>query len=245
MAIPNLTVEEIVELIKHSQIPNLVVEGVHDAFLYRLIEDSIDRPNVSIVICGGRSNLLQIYRRRNEFIKTRVAFLADLDMWLFSIVPSEYQGIIWTTGYSIENDLFSGSTILRFLTSVEQEDFRKTVCSLSRWFAFEVQRFLKGLEPNVDVHINRIVPTGRTDLSHTYLQRICYIEPPEEFVTDIRDNYVLKLRGKNILQLLIRYLSKKGRLSKFSKMNLLEICFRQKNHKYVKRIINSIRTILA
>lgn len=104
MPVPVPTPDEIVQLLKHTSMPTLLVEGPSDADLFRIIETRSGLLGGTVLSCGGRSALLQIYERRAEFSHLKCAFLADADMWHFGSVPPQYTGIIFTTGYAIENE---------------------------------------------------------------------------------------------------------------------------------------------
>jgi hypothetical protein len=99
-----LTVEEIVSLLRHSSVPTILVEGSEDVMVYRWLKQHIKPLKASAIQCGGREKLLSVYKRRNEFSHIKTAFLADQDMYVFLGIPSDYSDIIWTAGYSIEND---------------------------------------------------------------------------------------------------------------------------------------------
>ncbi len=91
-------------------------------------------------------------------------FLADRDMWLYSGIPSEFKEIVFTHGYSIENDVLCCTAVHRLLTADERRRFASTLKQLARWFALEVNEYLAGRAAVVDVHINQIVPLGETTL---------------------------------------------------------------------------------
>ena len=110
---------------------------------------------------GGRETLLAVYQRRNEFAHLPVAFVADRDLWLFSGIPPGYPDIIWTEGYSIENDLYAGASLEDLLNADEVDEHRQVLDLIIEWFAFEVEEYLAGREPRVDTHCNEIVPLGR------------------------------------------------------------------------------------
>ena len=75
---------------------------------------------------GNKNKLLRVYKRRNEYAHLPIAFVADRDMWLFSRIPSCYHGIIWTQGYSIENDLYAGAELENLLNAEEAETSTST-----------------------------------------------------------------------------------------------------------------------
>ena len=104
------SVEEIIsELSKPTALLKVLVEGKDDALVYRYIEGklndliSIDN-KADVIICGGRLELIEVFESREKFKNTKVVFLADKDMWFFVGVPKDYEDIVFTDGYSIEND---------------------------------------------------------------------------------------------------------------------------------------------
>ena len=81
-----------------------------------------------------------------------VAFVADKDMWLFSGIPSNYDGVIWTDGYSIENDLYAGTELENLLDAEEALEHQQTLNAIVEWFAFEVEECLAGKPFEVKIH---------------------------------------------------------------------------------------------
>ena len=95
-------------------LPTVVVEGKHDTEIYEKIRQlfgSPHLPRIDPLPVGGKPNLLEIYERRAKFSsKVPVAFMADPDMWVLEDpygMLEKYKGIIWTAGYSLENDLYA------------------------------------------------------------------------------------------------------------------------------------------
>ena len=114
-----------------------------------------------IVRWAGRETLLAVYKRRSEFAHLPVAFVADRDLWLFSGIPPIYHDIIWTEGYSIENDLYADANLENLLDADEVEEHQQVLEAIIEWFAFEVEEHLACRPAQVDKHCNEIVPLGR------------------------------------------------------------------------------------
>src|SRR4051794_1832260 len=104
MARTVLTTDEIVAALKRSNLPTIICEGDNDVVVFREIEYLLKSRRVDFVPSGGRPALLEIFRRRHEFPLLPVMFVADKDMWIFDSIPTEYCDIVFTNGYSIEND---------------------------------------------------------------------------------------------------------------------------------------------
>jgi hypothetical protein len=241
-----LTVDEMVAVLVRSNIPTIVVEGDDDIIIYRWLEKQIPPFQGDIFPCGGRTTLLSLYERRSEYAHLKTAFLADKDMWLFSTVPHCYSEIIWTTGYSIENDLYADSTLEDLLDAVEEHDFRTVLQIIVEWFAFEVEEYRRGNNPEVDTHPNEIVRLGTDRIADEFKLRRGFQSPTFTTIAEIQDNYKLNLRGKILFELLARYLSAPARTAKHSKKALLEIGLKtKKDNFYLHRIVKEINSALG
>lgn len=215
--------EELVQALRRSHLPTIVVEGRDDMLVYRWLENQ-PTSNIDILPCGGRSILLQVFLRRTEFAHLPCAFVADKDMWLFASIPQDYQDIIFTEGYSIENDLLDGSSIPQLLSESEKGEFCELCELLSLWFAFEVEQEMQGLDSNVSLHPNQLVPRGSKAIDHTALSPRTFKEPDPGLVQQIQNSFHLLFRGKSLVEVYARILSTPGRFSRFSAHNIIELC---------------------
>jgi len=116
------TADEMVSYLKSSSLPTILVEGRDDEMIYDWLEERFSSHNAFVLPCGGRTVLLAVYERRGEFSNKKTAFLADRDIWLFTAIPPEYLDIVWTEGYSIENDLYAGTNLEVLLDSDEASE---------------------------------------------------------------------------------------------------------------------------
>lgn len=112
-------VKQAIGTLSRSTLPTVVVEGENDPPIYRKIEDLLGKdPYIDSLPVGGRDNLLEIYERKEEFPQVPVAFMADPDMWVledpFNMLKT-YEDIIWTAGYSLENDLYADGNPLSLI----------------------------------------------------------------------------------------------------------------------------------
>ncbi len=240
------TENELVATLRRSQLPTVIVEGKEDERIYRWVEARIGTRNANVLPVGGRDMLLAVYKRRNEYAHLPVAFVADRDMWLFSGIPTHYHGIIWTQGYSIENDLYAGADLENQLESDEAREHQQVLASLIKWFSFEVEEHLAGREAQVNKHCNEIVPIGVTEMDLEFRTQRGFRPPGNELYHRIRDGYKLQLRGKSLFQILLRFLNAPGRGTRYNTSTLHEIAFKQTNpHELMNRLINLIeRTIM-
>lgn len=218
MPLPDIKVNKVDELVatlRNSQKPNIVVEGKNDTIIYRRLVERIGIFKVDFHASGSRTKLLQVYDRRSEFSDVPVAFIADRDMWLFSGVRAGYDDIIWTRGYSIENDLYVSAELENFLEIHQIEAHGKTLDAVCAWFAFEVEEFLKGNPAYVAEGLDEIVPRGKTDLDNEFCKRRGFFPSHERGYQQIREDYGLRLRGKLLFQILLRFLNATDRELRF------------------------------
>ena len=241
MPLPSPTVEELVAALRRSALPTVLVEGQEDMRIYRWVEARLGNRAANVLPTGGRDKLLSVYERRQEFAKLPVAFVADKDMWLFSGIPSNYDGVIWTDGYSIENDLYAGTELENLLDAEEALEHQQTLNAIVEWFAFEVEECLAGKPFEVKIHCSRVVPFGQTQMDENFRKSRGFRPPGEEIHRQIREAYQLQLRGKQLFQMLVRFLSASDRSSKYSYDNLSEMAFKMTpSHALMNRLIQEI-----
>ena len=235
------TADELVATLRQSELPTVVVEGKDDMRIYRWLEARIGNTKAHVQATGGRNTLLAVYRRRHEFSNLPVAFVADKDMWLFSGIPTEYSDIIWTQGYSIENDLYAEAKLEDMLDAHEVDEHEKKLYAIIKWFAFEVEEFLAGSAPEVDRSCNVVVPPGKTDMDEDFSRRRGFRFPNVELIQQIKEAYQLKLRGKLLFEILVRFLNARGRGTKYNRYSLHEIAVKTSEpHPLMNQLIGEI-----
>ena len=217
----NITVPELVEVLRNSNLPNIIVEGKDDVIIYRtLVEDYFTEEYIEIHQAGGREPLLCLYEvlsdaeKQGDYRHRPVVFIADRDMWLFRGIPPRYEDIIWTIGYSIENDLYSSAGFRKYVRDLNYDE---VLTSISTWFAWKVKEYLENNPPSktfttireeipakeIDINCNRIVPEGSTQLA----DGLNFLPEYHERSQEVRNNYHNQLRGKLLFDLLWRFLS--------------------------------------
>ena len=169
----------------HSKLPTLVVEGITDEVIYKRSRRMIYREleaqsDVEILIANGRDNLLEVYENKKDFEnQVAVAFMADQDMYVFGRIPKCYSDIIWTSGYSIENDLYSDGRPEKLIPSRNTSQYSSELEKAIQEFARSVALWkAKGCSTTADT-----------------LEESCQKE--------IKTNPALKLRGKTLFELLL------------------------------------------
>ena len=203
---------------------------------------------IDILSVGGRPNLFAVYDRRSEFVHLPVAFIADRDKELFTQLPVGYEEIIWTQGYSIENDLYAGAdpSLENLMDPQEAAEHKQLLDTIIKWFAFEVEEFLAGRIPEFNHHCNEVVPQGQTEWIMVFANAEDFAALIQNFEQQIREAYQLQLRGKQLFQVLVRFLSAPNRSAKYSYHGLYEIAFKMTpSHPLVHRLIQDIEHKIA
>tara|TARA_R110001606_G_scaffold82895_3_gene189668 strand:- start:44 stop:805 length:762 start_codon:yes stop_codon:yes gene_type:complete len=240
------TVDEIINSLKRSSIPIILIEGNDDAFIYRWLKSHLGSTVVSLQPCGGRTNLFTIYDRKSEFSDKNVVFVADKDAYRFLPIPTDKSDVIFTTGYCIETDIYEGSNISHFLDDEDLENHRLLRNIIGKWFAFEVEKLLTSQSEapalQVSDHINVVSPPGLNKICQMFSNTIEYAHPSEEYVNSVFSDYNLNIRGKQLFQMLSRFLSYKGRFSRFNDKNLIEIALKQGGNEYLERLVKDIKS---
>ena len=245
MAIGLLTANELIATIRNSAMPTVLVEGPTDAYVYRAVEAEAKLSFGTLLPCGGRSTLLEIYRRRDELRDRRCAFLADRDMWIFSGIPSEYTDVIFTSGYSIENDLFSDGAVERLFDEIEQRVFADLVAAVTRWFTFEAEEFLANREHRVGDHLDRLIKPGTVGLCPDWCRARGFREPDTRFCSEVRSEFRMKLRGKHLAAIYHRILHAPQRRSKYVPANLIELASKSPGNLALFALCDKVRAALA
>ena len=198
---------ELVVLLRNSQLPTVVVEEPSDVRIYsRWIEQRLfGTYRVDVLHVGGRINLLSLYERRSEFAHLPVAFVANKGMWSFSETPKPYSDIICTQGYSIENDVYAISGVENLLDPARTGEHWLVRESIIRWFAFEVERYLAGMLPEVNIRLDNLVPKGNTEVEKAFLDRRGFHWPGTQITEKISDEYRFNLPGKLLFEMVARF----------------------------------------
>ena len=236
----DLTVDEIVDTLKRSSLTTVLVEGKDDILIYRWIESEIGVVNANFFPCGGRDKLLQVFERRSEFPDLKAIFVADKDAYVYVNPPENLAEIIWTNGYSIENDLYFGRNIESLLDNQEKEIFTTSLNSFIEYYAFEIENYLEGREFCFRNHPQHLICDIQNIVKQDFLEQINFVKAKDEVVENLRENYDVLIRGKSLFALLTRILSKHNRPIKHKKLTLLEHCYRtHKSEKFIE-LINKI-----
>lgn len=220
---PLATVDEILSTLKNSQLPTIIVEGSDDLLVYLRLEELLYEENVSVLSAGGRKNVLSIFDRANEIPKNKkVIFIADKDIWVLTGIPNNYiaKNLLFTNGYSIENDAFQDCDLPKFMSNSEKDKFEKELERFLLWYSIAVERHINHGDESIKNHPNHILDNIKE------FQDLTSLKDGESFPTqrfeELKSDYKNLIRGKSLVQLAIRQLSYKGRQTRYSENNFLE-----------------------
>lgn len=235
------TVNEIVSILKHSDLTTILVEGKDDMLIYRWMEnDHLKAKDVHFFPCGGRNKLLEVYERRAEFSQIKTVFVADKDAFIYDEnLPEKYSEVVWTKGYSIENDLYHGKQIEKLLDSEEDINFRTALKNFITYYGYSVERYQKTKKEHFANRPEKVL-SDNYELNSDFLKKVQFIQPTKDTITYLSEDYDLLLRGKNLFDLLLIFLSHKDRKIKHNKKALLESCFKLHPNEAIKNLIISI-----
>lgn len=169
-----------------SDLPTVIVEGRDDQVIYTWMRRLLNVPTkIDVLPVGNRDNVIEIYERRSEFdSRLPVAFMADLDKWVFDKRdkggPAVYSDIIWTKGYSLENDLYSDGNPENTIAPAHQEAYKDALDAAIQDFAKDVAIWAS---------------YGRTP------------DPAviKKYYNEIWEEYQLRLRGKTLFNVLHKF----------------------------------------
>ncbi|MBR2507293.1 MAG: DUF4435 domain-containing protein [Bacilli bacterium] len=238
------SIDELIGMLNHSSQPTILVEGIDDMRWYRCFEQEF-YGNAQVFQVGGRKMLFKLYMRRHE-ITSKVVYVADRDMYVFGHVPRQYKDIIFTKGYSIENDLLSKSMVVQALFLGKDKDrLGKLLPPLAKWFAFCVEEFKSGKFPVLTDAPQCVISEKAkiAEIRPEYKIKIGFYEPDVNLEQKILRDFDLKFRGKNLSQVYALIFSKrkhKEEGAKFSDVQLLEIAAKDIRSKARKRLVRMI-----
>ena len=242
----DFTVEELIAYLKRSDLPAVLVEGRDDMTIYRWVEDASTVGLGAVIPCGGRSQVLEIARRQQEIAPRKVAFLIDSDSDSVWETEEDIENAIWTEGYSIENDLFATGVISQLMTSEEKNDFEQVVDLLTAWFLNCLICVKEGSDAKLCCHSREVVDHKSLELRSDFTIDEEFEEKYRDACSRVRDHPLKFIRGKNLFDSSLVYLSDRGRRSKYSRQNLYELCAinYDKSSELVERL-SQIQQILA
>lgn len=239
------TVDEIYALLRKTSIPTVLVEGKDDIIFYRRIEEELRSLDIDMLPAGNKDAVMEIRRRiKNNPINVPVLFVVDNDLWVHSFIstPEIVDDLITTSGYSIENDLFSDGDIESLLGLNEKLIFQRELIKFTHWYALSLSRHLISDTSGFRLHPGKVLDNEEFYVRETMLKD--GESYPNKIYNEINSNYAHFLRGKSLFALILRQLSHQNRSVKFSGRQLMEFCASRKGanfQKICKKINNSFQ----
>lgn len=219
-----ITESELVSILQHSSLPTLLAEGKDDLILLRRLENKFANAGLSVLPADGRDLVLKVYARRDEIPADKtLLFMVDLDTWIHSGIPCDYlhSSVLFTEGYSIENDLYRDGDLERLFLPHERQAFLYELERFLTWYALALSRHLNDQSVEIAVHPTKLFAS---DEHYASACNLCAGEVyPVELREQLRRDYSRLVRGKSLLSLILRQLSAASRSAKFSAKTLLEI----------------------
>jgi hypothetical protein len=219
----DISIDETIALLKKTSLPTIVVEGADDMIVYRHMEESLSAFGVSVLPVGGRKNVLEIFSRRGELPNSvKITFIADQDIWINIGIPPEYHhdSLVFTGGYSIENDIYTDGELWKLLRRDEVTKFDKEVSAFLCWYALALSRHLQNASEVIKFHPNHVLdPDHHTGLLSLQTGELY----PDKLHEELSNDYQKTLRGKSLMALLIRNTSYSGREPHHNSKALMEM----------------------
>ncbi len=179
--------------------------------IYRRFEDNLAHVGVSVLPVGGRRKLLQVFDRRHEIpLSVKAIFIADQDTWINSGVPREYQDqkLLFTDGYSIENDVYRDGELWKLLQIPDRNRYEEEIKIFVEWYALALSRHLADSTCTIALHHDHV-------LNPAQKSALLALQPAESYPNALRqeilNDYGRLLRGKSLFPLFIKHTNAKGR----------------------------------
>jgi hypothetical protein len=194
---------EILATIQHSSAPILLVEGRDDMQVIRRLVDTV--PNLSPLPCGSKKMVLQIYEecKQQGIRENACVFLVDRDLWVFDGIPTQYDNLLTTSGYSIENDALDISLDDKIFHSDDQKLILNNMKKeLSRWYAFEVYQHKQSKACIMNVSIHKLLDFQKDSDCKLRIEAIrpSFVEQTPNNVQLIYNNFNSVFRGHNLFE---------------------------------------------
>ena len=202
--ISGITSTELIATIERSNIITILVEGRDDMSIYDILFEDTNEDLISIVQTQGRNTLLKTYTEaKKKGLLGKCIFIADSDLYVFEGIPQQYEDIIFTTGYSIENDIVADCVMIKnLLHDIGCRIFESGKHLLSKWFAFYVEQHTKGKDVKADIKplaLLEITDCGKIVERVGALEKVGFEQPSDDMIANVEKNFSLKFRGKNLI----------------------------------------------
>lgn len=204
-----LSKDDAVSLIEKSSLKTVLTEGVTDYSVMRRMEDQLRELEIDFLPVGGRNMVLSVWESLSTERKKSVLAFVDLDDWLYSEIPLQYQeaGIYHTIGYSIENDLFidGKEAIFRLMDNNEIKNFECCIAHLSNHHALFISQIIDGQRSSIGESAYTLLQKPAQSLNHQQ----------KEIFDTLISHFPQYMRGKTIIETLARNFGERTSPPKF------------------------------
>ena len=226
----------------------VVVEGVDDIVVYRNLITLYRAKGIKVLPAGGRDKVLEVF---DDLSKTphlnKAIFIVDQDSWIFSGIPFKYQHerIIYTGGYSIENDVYLDKQLEALMQGTGvYASFQADLQIYLSWFALAITRFCtdnNSCSEKLDVHPTTFFENQLSIDTHRALKTEEVF--PQQTYDDLLVNYALKFRGKCLLPLAVRSLGQRPGEAKYNTKTIMEETACTGRGTYLNRIFSEVEEL--
>lgn len=208
----------------------LVVEGREDDFIFRHLENYGDLSFITQEV-GGRNNVFKLEKELRG--KSNIRFLADKDFFWFNKGFNDYPGIIFTFGFSIENDILSEEKMTELLLNKENKEFYNTgKISLVHWLSYQLYKLDNSRQVDAKSAFQLLeAETGQ--LKEKLPDNIS-----NEKVKLIEQNFGVCMRGKTLLSFFC--MASKINSVNYTESQLVDIAVKQKHNNKFKELVDRI-----
>lgn len=240
-------INEFIAMVKNSDLFTVFIEGSDDVVFYEPLELLCDDAPKTIDIrpVGGRKIALGIFNglKGTSYIN-KVVFIVDKDTWVHIGKPLEYEHnrLICTFGYSIENDIYIDFDFCHFMKSLKVYDkFLENLEAYLSWYVLAIKRVLDNTViegDTLDIHpIDFFINNKKTEL--VVLRENETIDT--ELLSDIKDNFGEKLRGKNLMNLALYIVNNKPKSSKYTLKSIAQIAVHNSRKEKLSEIFETAK----
>lgn len=211
------TLEEIISTLEHSNLATVIVEGNEDIIIYRNLEKRL--VNIDVLPVYGRKIVLDVFeeKQNNPKLKNKkIAFIADKDVWCNIGIPNEFNdsSLIFTQGYSLENDVFIDYDCQGIINNNENKSqFNVNKLNFIQWYALALQATLNNMDERQSstsapaVHSDRKLSKHPDEVLNNF-QNLSQLRPEESFPQVLKDQLIdgfpLTIRGKSLMALFVK-----------------------------------------
>jgi hypothetical protein len=207
---------------------------------YRFMRRQLMKENIDFFSCMGVNNLMGVFNRRNELANLHVLFFRDRDLLIHTGIPGGLTEMLFTKGYSIENDVYAETGIEDILlTPVERQNHTIAKRNFILWYAAKIHQTINGLNSSYKTSPIQI-------LSNTHEVRLEYQIGAQEILdsaarfNEIFADYAKRLRGHSLFELLVVFLGAPGRAPQYNSNQLMDYCVNELSPPLLMQTINEI-----